>query len=259
MSRIRRFPAPVAPSVTLDPPPPGQPNPNLNTAEQPWAPVTTPVTGLLAYVGRGCPAGSDPSIPADDPYLADPSGRIAVIDRGVCAASLKTDRAAEAGAIAVIIVDNVAAPVPPQFAFGGGDNLVPTVSVTQAYGNAVKALLATTEVKATIQRATPLVGSLIGSSSRGPSIGNVLIKPEIGAPGSSVSAVSATGTGTAPFSGTSGAAPMVTGAAAILRQEHPTRSPMVIKALLMNSAETNIRTSPIFEPGSGADLTHRCR
>ena len=33
-----------------------------------------------------------------------------------------------------------------------------------------------------------------------------------------------------------------------MRQEHPTRSPMVIKALLMNSAETNIRTNPIFGP-----------
>ena len=37
------------------------------------------------------------------------------------------------------------------------------------------------------------------------------IKPEIGAPGASVSAIAGTGTGTGPFGGTSGAAPMVAG------------------------------------------------
>ena len=43
-----------------------------------------------------------------------------------------------------------------------------------------------------------------------------LIKPEIGAPGASVSAIAGTGTGTGPFGGTSGAAPMVAGSAALV-------------------------------------------
>ncbi len=34
----------------------------------------------------------------------------------------------------------------------------------------------------------PLVGSMVGSSARGPSISYQTIKPEIGAPGASVSA-----------------------------------------------------------------------
>ena len=159
-----QVPSAIAPALTLTPPPPGQPNPNLNTAAQPWAPPSTsPTAGQLVYVGRGCPAGSgDPPLPADDPYLANPAGRIALIDRGLCAASLKTDRAADAGAIGVIIVDNVAAASPPVFAFGGGDTMVPTISVTLAYGNAVKALLASTEVvNASFALATPLVGSIV--------------------------------------------------------------------------------------------------
>ena len=240
-------------ALTVSPPPAGQPNPNPNVGVQPWAPPTSsPTSGQLVYLGRGCPAGSgDPPLPADDPYLADPAGRIALIDRGICNASVKVDRAATAGAIGVIIADNVAAAAPFIFGFGGGTNLVPTVSVTLAYGNAVKAVLSSTEVvKASFQLTseTPLVGSIVSTSSRGPSVGNVMIKPEIGAPGASVSAESGTGTGTTPFGGTSGATPMVTGAMAILKQEHPTRSPMVLKALVMNSADPDIRTNPIAGP-----------
>ena len=58
---------------------------------------------------------------------------------------------------------------------------------------------------------------MVGSSSRGPQHeSTTLIKPEIGAPGASVSAIDGTGTGEGPFGGTSGAAPMVTGSAALL-------------------------------------------
>src|SRR5260370_16233518 len=58
-----------------------------NTATLAFAPVNTPVTANVVYVGRGC---------LGDPYLADPSGQIALIDRGTCAVSLKIDAAATA-------------------------------------------------------------------------------------------------------------------------------------------------------------------
>ena len=61
-----------------------------------------------------------------------------------------------------------------------------------------------------------LAGSLASTSSRGPRFDDNIVKPEIGAPGASISAMSGSFTGTAAFGGTSGAAPMVTGAAAIL-------------------------------------------
>ena len=86
----------------------------------------------------------------------------------------------------------------------------------------------------------PLVGSMVGSSSRGPTMQTNVVKPEIGAPGASVSAEAGTGTETTPFGGTSGAAPMVTGSAALLLSEFPDRSPAEIKSLLMNYAETEI-------------------
>jgi hypothetical protein len=48
---------------------------------------------------------------------------------------------------------------------------------------------------------------------------------------------------------------MVSGAAAILVQAFPTRSPAEIKAALMNSAETNIFTNPATLPGVLAPIT----
>ena len=99
---------------------------------------------------------------------------------------------------------------------------------------------------------------MVGSSSRGPSnLGN-LLKPEIGAPGASVSAVAGTGTGTEPFGGTSGAAPMVSGAAALLQGAFPSRSPLEIKAVLMNTAETDIMNRPeVFGGVHRGDHPHR--
>ena len=64
----------------------------------------------------------------------------------------------------------------------------------------------------------PLVGSTVSSTARGPDMSFNAIKPEIGAPGASISAEVATGTLRTPFGGTSGASPMVAGAAALLQQ-----------------------------------------
>jgi hypothetical protein len=86
---------------------------------------------------------------------------------------------------------------------------------------------------------------MVGSSSRGPQHENTtLIKPEIGAPGASVSAIAGTGTGTGPFGGTSGASPMVAGSAALLLQVEPNLTPPETKARLMNNGDTNIDTDP---------------
>jgi minor extracellular serine protease Vpr len=102
------------------------------------------------------------------------------------------------------------------------------------------------------------MGSMVGSSSRGPQGDPAhLIKPEIGAPGASISAVAGSGTGVQAFGGTSGAAPMVAGSAALLLEATggtkatakgtpPGRAvghglrPIEVKALLMNNAETNV-------------------
>jgi hypothetical protein len=119
-----------------------------NTAQLTFAPVNTTVTGNVVYIGRGCPAGSIPGSPAD-PYLANPSGQIALIDRGACAVSLKIDAAAKAGAIGVLI--GLVAPGDAiSFINGGGSNFVPSLVITQATSNTIKSALVSSPVNATI-------------------------------------------------------------------------------------------------------------
>jgi subtilisin family serine protease len=228
-----------------------------NTSTLSFAPIDGGVTGDVVFVGRGCPAGSVTGTNPDDPYSAAPSGKIALIDRGGCSVSLKIDRAAKAGATGVLI-GLVAPGDAVSFSFGGGDTFVPSLVIQQSLSNAIKARLTVAEtVNASISNAAaiPLVGSMASSSSRGPSVGTHLVKPEIGAPGESLSAEVGTGNGETAFGGTSGAAPMVAGAAALMIQAHPSRSVAQIKAMLMNSAESTVYTSPAVLPGELAPIT----
>ena len=228
-----------------------------NTQTVEWAPIGAGVTGNVTHVGRGCPAGSIDGANPDDPYLDDPAGKMALIDRGACAVSLKVDRAARAGATGVLI--GLVAPGDAiSFSFGGGDTFVPTLVIQQVLSEAIKDELAsggTVNVSISAAAGIPLVGSMASSSSRGPAYSSQGIKPEIGAPGASVAAVVGTGSEEAPFGGTSGAAPMVSGAAALLLQAFPERSPGEIKAMLMNSAATTVYTSPPLAPGELAPIT----
>jgi len=69
---------------------------------------TGPVTGELVFVGQGCPDGEPPDgVPGGDPYLNDPDGKIAVVRRGACTFSSKILNAQDAGAVAVVIANNV--------------------------------------------------------------------------------------------------------------------------------------------------------
>ena len=228
-----------------------------NTATLDFAPVGSGVNGDVVQVGRGCPAGSIAAGSPEDAYLNSPAGKIALIDRGACSVSLKVDRAAKAGATGVLI-GLVAPGDAVSFSFGGGTSFVPSLVIQQSLSNAIKAQLAggqTVNVSITPAAAIALVGSVASTSSRGPSMSLQSIKPEIGAPGGSLSAQAGTGSGQTAFGGTSGAAPMVAGAAALLLQAHPNRSPEQIKAMLMNSAETTVYTNPAVLPGELAPIT----
>ncbi len=227
-----------------------------NTATVEWSPVGAGVSGDVAFIGRGCPAGSvAPGSPAD-PILNSPAGKIALIDRGGCAVSLKVDYAVDNGAIGVLI-GLVAPGDAVSFSFGGGDNFAPTLVIQLSLSTAIKAQLnggQTVNVSISPASGIPLVGSMASTSSRGPSVLQS-IKPEIGAPGASVSAQAGTGTVETAFGGTSGAAPMVSGAAALLLQAFPNRTPIQIKSMLMNSANTNVFTNPALLPGGLAPIT----
>ena len=61
------------------------------------------MVGEVAHVGPGCPAGAIASGSPEDPYLADPNGKIALIEAGRCRFDHKIARAQLAGATGVIV------------------------------------------------------------------------------------------------------------------------------------------------------------
>ncbi|HSM55501.1 MAG TPA: S8 family serine peptidase [Candidatus Sulfomarinibacteraceae bacterium] len=210
---------------------------------QPWS---TPLTSVIsAPVQYGDGAGGN--LLGCDPFAPGSlQGLIVLVDRGACNFTLKIKNIGEAGGEAGII--GLVAPGAPFAGGDGGDRPIdiPGYMISQADSNAIKAQIGNPGI-GTLDPANqlPLVGQMVGSSSRGPQHESTsLIKPEIGAPGASVSAIAGTGTGEGPFGGTSGAAPMVSGSAALLLQAYPHLSPLEAKAMLMNNGETNIDTDP---------------
>jgi subtilisin family serine protease len=227
---------------------------------QTWSATPTDVAGPLRYdttsaaTRIGCTGAAGAS-----PWVGTPlAGTIALIDRGTCSVSLKVANAAAAGAIAAIVANNVAqgpGELPPSFSFGGGAQPIAGYTVTLADGNRLKAVNGAAAA-IDVDNPASILGSMVSSSSRGPSYSFQTIKPDIGAPGASVSAEAGTGTGQTAFGGTSGAAPMVSGSAALMLQAHPGRSPAELKSGLMNTANTNIWINSIgMDPTLLAPIT----
>jgi subtilisin family serine protease len=172
------------------------------------------------------------------------SGLIVLVDRGACNFTLKISNISQAGGAAGII--GLVAPGAPFSGGDGGDRPIdiPGYMINQADSNAIKGALPT---NGTIDPANQLSlqGQMVGSSARGPQHeAENLLKPEIGAPGASVSAEVGTGTARTPFGGTSGASPMVAGSAALLLEAQPGLTPAEAKAKLMNTGDTNIDIDP---------------
>jgi subtilisin family serine protease len=224
-----------------------------------FLPWSAPLAGVIGpspveYGGNlgsplGCSTGGDPddTAPGTEPFAPGSlTGLIVLVDRGACNFSIKIFNIQRGGGEAGII-GLVAPGAPFAGAIGaGGPFTIPGYMISQAASSAIKAQIGGPGI-GTIDPdlQLPLVGQMVGSSSRGPqNESTTLIKPEIGAPGASVSAIAGTGTGEGPFGGTSGAAPMVAGSAALLLQASPHLGPLEAKATLMNNGDTDIDTNP---------------
>ncbi|HKE94032.1 MAG TPA: S8 family serine peptidase, partial [Povalibacter sp.] len=163
------------------------------------------------------------------------SGKIALVTRGVCGFVVKYQQAQAAGAKAIVVFNDGADPtrINP-IIMGGLDNTVTIPGLMIAYPIGA-ALASAVNPSATLQ-AAPDADAIASFSSLGPGGGGSSFKPDLSAPGQAIiSAGMGTGTGSANFSGTSMAAPHVTGAAALLRQEFPKLDQSAIKAMLQNS------------------------
>ncbi|HET7664864.1 MAG TPA: S8 family serine peptidase, partial [Mycobacterium sp.] len=216
---------------------------------QPWsAPLTTVIEGAVFYppttggkrIGCADANGANPFAPGEL------QGMIVLVDRGTCSFSLKISNIAAAGG-RLGIIGLITPDAPFGGAFGGGTPTIPGYMISQADANLLRT--GTGAVRFDPANLADLAGSLASTSSRGPRFDDNIVKPEIGAPGASVSAMSGSFTGTAAFGGTSGAAPMVTGAAAILKAARPFLSATDIKQLLINTAQTEV-----YQPSSSATV-----
>jgi len=189
---------------------------------QPWSPaVASPISGPLLYdttsgatrIGCSNDVGAAPASWTPGSL----AGKVVLVDRGTCAVAAKARNAQNAGAVLILIANNQVANTPPSFSFDGGSAItIPALTLTQVDGNALKAGALGQTASTSPTSFALRQDDIVASSSRGPRIADGDIKPDIAAPGASVSAEVGTGTGKTAFGGTSGAAPMVSGAAALL-------------------------------------------
>ncbi|OLB44179.1 MAG: hypothetical protein AUF68_09615 [Verrucomicrobia bacterium 13_1_20CM_54_28] len=181
------------------------------------------------------------------------SGKLAIIDRGVCTFSQKVANAKAAGAVGVVVVNNVAGDPTAMGRTAGFDDNLPAVMIGINEGAALRASGATTaSADATFQEfITPNKDILAGFSSQGPTGVDFAVKPDLTSVGvnvlSSITCVGkpetcpGDGTGWAFFSGTSMSTPHIAGSAAVLLNLNPSWSPAQIKSALVNHAELVVK------------------
>jgi hypothetical protein len=170
------------------------------------------------------------------------AGKVALIKRGSCTFQIKTDIAADAGAVGVVVWNQNPDPDITSMALSA-NTAIPSVMIMNSFGSslftAAKAGSALTAafngVFGKKEIADPNKDTMSSFSSWG-TTPNLKLKPDLTAPGSNIYS-SIVNNQYASFNGTSMSSPHVAGAAALLKQAHPAYTPADVKAALMNTAK----------------------
>ena len=209
--------------------------------------VSAPLRDVTEFGDNGLACSALP------PYSL--SGAFALIERGICTFAAKLDNALAAGAVgAVFYMADASAPIPP----GGLTSfIVPAVMVSNADGLALKGFVdanfdpAATIDPAGIEQSSATFNQLVGFSSRGPSTGDMAVKPDLVAVGTSVYFAAEnydplgelySSNRYAVADGTSFSTPLIAGAAALVKQGHPGFSASDVKSALVNTASQDVTT-----------------
>jgi minor extracellular serine protease Vpr len=182
------------------------------------------------------------------------SGKLALIDRGTCVFSQKVASAKAAGAVGVVIINNVAGDPIAMARTAGFDDDLPAVMIGKNEGAALRASGETTaSASATFQEFITEANRdiLAGFSGQGPTNVDFAAKPDVTSVGvnvlSSITCVGkpagcpGDGSGWAFFQGTSMSTPHIAGSAAVLLQLHNDWTPAQIKSALVNRADLVVK------------------
>jgi len=207
-------------------------------------PITKPLSEIEALQGELVDLGkADQDLTQEQKDAV--KGKVAFIERGIVPFVDKIKRAAEAGAIGVIVYNSEpGAPIPMGAEEGQDPFSIPGVMISQEDGQKVAAgmkngaVIVDFKSKEIINK-PDLIDTITDFSSRGPRTDDYGFKPEVAAPGNNIlSAGMGTGDQGVLMSGTSMASPHVAGAVALLRQRYPSLTTGDLKSLLMNTAKT---------------------
>jgi hypothetical protein len=143
---------PGTPLLTVTSPPSVAGVKSVGTADF-GAPLSSP--GVTGFIVEGLdPADGAGPLTTDgcSPFTnaAAVSGKIALVSRGTCGFVIKAKNAQNAGAIATLIADNVAGGPPPGMTGVDATVVIPSVRITLADGNALRAALAGGPINATL-------------------------------------------------------------------------------------------------------------
>ncbi|HEX3896901.1 MAG TPA: PA domain-containing protein [Rudaea sp.] len=128
----------------------------VGTASFGSVPPPSGITGDVVYVDDGdAAAGSPPGTVNDGcetPFVSNVSGKIALIDRGLCSFAQKAKNAQTQGAIAVVIANNTANVNGLPLGMSGTDATItiPAYSISQAFGTAMKTAIGSGTVNVTL-------------------------------------------------------------------------------------------------------------
>ena len=212
---------------------------------------TAPATGALAVLGTNlaCSVLTGGSL----------TGDIALIRRGSCTFSTKIRNAQDAGAVGVVVVNNVFGP-PSAMAQDGTPNqpTIPGVMVSRSLRTTLEGLGGTaTTINDTRTYVQSLADNdyLAGFSSRGPTNVDFRIKPDVTAPGVNVlSSIPAAFCAAPPcwafFQGTSMATPHLAGSAAVVIGQHPSWAAWEVRSAIVNTADQTVK-----DPSTAGALT----
>jgi len=218
---------------------------------------TLPVKVLPDGFG-GISLGCDPN-----EYInAGVSGDLVVVKRGTCARVARAIYGQQAGAAAVLMVNNATTYPPYEGQITSNPDTgqpftvtIPFLGVPSTDGPTFLAADGGTATFADTFIPNPTYLQLASFTSGGPRSGDSWLKPDVTAPGVSIaSAGMGTGNGPAVLSGTSMAAPHTTGVAALVAQAHPdwNRSSYV-RAAIGNTADPSL-SLPYSAQLAGAGL-----